>query len=127
MSRYSRQREEIRECLCSRTDHPTAEMIYQSLKERDPKLSLATVYRNLALLSEQGEILRLSCGDEKLHYDGNTAPHGHFFCRACGRITDLEVPAPMLELPEGFDGTVQGQVTYFFGICAGCRSDRAVG
>ena len=54
--KYSRQREAIKRCLAERMDHPTAEMIYSDLREHDPRLSLGTVYRNLALLTELGEI-----------------------------------------------------------------------
>ena len=55
--RYSRQRELIYEALRQTEQHPTAEMIYQWLKPANPSLSLGTVYRNLALLSDLGEIM----------------------------------------------------------------------
>ena len=55
----SRQREMIKSFLMGRKDHPTADVIYSNLKQQDPNLSLGTVYRNLTLLSDMGEILRL--------------------------------------------------------------------
>ena len=55
--KYSRQRESIINCLKGRKDHPTADMIYASVREEYPKISLGTVYRNLSLLVDQGEIL----------------------------------------------------------------------
>ena len=55
----SRQREMIKSFLMGRKDHPTADVIYSNLKQQDPNLSLGTVYRNLKLLSDMGEILRL--------------------------------------------------------------------
>ena len=61
-TKYSRQREAIIHFLKSRKDHPTAEVIYQHLKEDQPNLSLGTVYRNLNLLAEIGEIQKLSPG-----------------------------------------------------------------
>ena len=54
--RYSRQRELIYECLQGMKIHPTAEMIYQTLKPEYPKLSLGTVYRNLNQLADWGVI-----------------------------------------------------------------------
>ena len=87
----SRQREAILSELCGRTDHPTAEELYLSLKEELPNLSLGTVYRNLSLLSEEGIILKLSCGGAD-HFDGNTAQHYHFLCNRCGRLYDLPMP-----------------------------------
>ena len=50
MIKYSRQRESIVNFLASRTDHPTAETIYQNIKKEFPNISLGTVYRNLSLL-----------------------------------------------------------------------------
>ena len=63
--KYSRQRESIKSCLSGRTDHPTADMIYTDIKEEFPNISLGTVYRNLNLLSELGEVQKLACGDGK--------------------------------------------------------------
>ena len=57
MIKYSRQRESIVNFLASRTDHPTAETIYQNIKKEFPNISLGTVYRNLSLLEEIGEII----------------------------------------------------------------------
>ena len=53
---YSRQREEVLSQLQMHHDHPTADVIFAELRERNPNISLATVYRNLRLLSEQGTI-----------------------------------------------------------------------
>ena len=54
MRNYSRQRETILKVLCSTTSHPTAAWIYERVREEIPKVSLGTVYRNLALLEEDG-------------------------------------------------------------------------
>ena len=78
--KYSRQRESIINCLKGRKDHPTADMIYASVREEYPKISLGTVYRNLSLLVDQGEILRFSCGEGQDHYDADTSQHYHFVC-----------------------------------------------
>ena len=59
MRKYSRQREAICEYLSSRKDHPTADMVFQAVRQVYPKISLGTVYRNLTLLASEGEILRL--------------------------------------------------------------------
>ena len=57
--KYSRQRESIKEFLMTRTDHPTADMVYENMKFIYPNISLGTVYRNLSLLSDLGEIKNL--------------------------------------------------------------------
>ena len=61
--KYSRQRESIKANLMSRHDHPTADALYASIREEFPNISLGTVYRNLNLLVETGEILKLTCGN----------------------------------------------------------------
>ncbi len=88
--KYSRQRETIRRHLEERCDHPTAEMIYTSLKEEDPRLSLGTVYRNLGLLVQMGQVRRLRAEDGPDRYDARTEQHGHFICTACGAVEDFE-------------------------------------
>ena len=57
MVKYSRQRECILKDLQSRRDHPTADMVYESVRDSFPNISLGTVYRNLSLLAENGTIL----------------------------------------------------------------------
>ena len=58
----SKQRDSIQRFLETRRDHPTAEVVYHHIKEEIPNISLGTVYRNLALLSEMGEIRKISDG-----------------------------------------------------------------
>lgn len=121
--KYSRQRESIKACLTGRTDHPTADVVYTELREAFPNISLGTVYRNLNLLSELGEIQKLVCGDGKDHFDWNTAPHYHFICRHCGAVIDLPL-MPLGELQHqaeiALGGSVDSHTIYFYGSCAAC-------
>ena len=89
--KYSRQREAILLYLRSTKSHPTAENVYTEIRKEFPKISLGTVYRNLNLLVDQGEILRLNCGDGVEHFDAKTEPHNHFACRTCGAVIDLPI------------------------------------
>ncbi len=124
VTRYSRQREAIRDYLLSTTSHPTAESVYKEIRKDFPKISLGTVYRNLNLLVSQGKALRLSIGDGNDRFDGNIHPHNHFFCKNCGRLMDLEMdPIDHINLiaNAGFDGEVQGHSIYFYGFCKDCK------
>ena len=57
--KYSRQRASIKEYLDHTTEHPTADTVYLHVREEFPRISLGTVYRNLNLLADMGEALRL--------------------------------------------------------------------
>ena len=119
----SRQRKSIMNFLAGRTDHPTAEVIYTNLRQEMPNLSLGTVYRNLSLLSDIGDILKISTGNGPDHFDGNPTPHNHFICNKCGAVIDLEMDN-IEHIDEvaskNFDGNIQGHVIYFHGICPDC-------
>lgn len=93
MAKYSRQRECILKNLQSRRDHPTADMVYESVQIEEPNISLGTVYRNLSFLTENGQILKISTGIGPDHFDGFTEAHNHFVCRKCGRVLDLDYVA----------------------------------
>ena len=80
--RKSRQREAIIRVLMSTTSHPTAEWVYEEVKKEIPNVSLGTVYRNLKLLKERGEILELEQTGHYRRFDGNSANHYHFRCGA---------------------------------------------
>ena len=115
--KYSRQRESIKACLMARHDHPTADAIYASIREEFPNISLGTVYRNLNLLVELGEIRKLRCGDGADHFDADMRPHYHFMCRECGCIEDLpmEISQEVNEQAQRYvKGKVETHITYFF-------------
>jgi Fur family peroxide stress response transcriptional regulator len=121
--KYSRQREAIKEFMMTRKDHPTADVVYMNVRQEFPNISLGTVYRNLTLLSDMGELLRLRVGDGVDHFDATTTPHYHFVCQECGAVSDLDIPAleSIDEIADvGFDGQIAGHVTYFYGRCRKC-------
>ena len=122
-TKFSKQREAIKNYLANTTDHPTADVVYENIQKIYPNISLGTVYRNLNFLVEHGEILKLSCDDERDHYDANTNPHHHFYFRCCHRVTDLPIPAFQPEELLGdyqFPGQIDTCVTYFIGTCSSC-------
>ena len=79
-ARYSRQREAILNYLKGTTAHPTAEQIYSDLKGDYPELSLATVYRNLGYLLNNGEIMKINIEGTTVRYDYTTNCHYHLVC-----------------------------------------------
>jgi len=125
MLKYSKQRESIKNFLVTRYDHPTAETVYLNIRREFPNISLGTVYRNLNLLAEIGEIQKLSPGIGPDRFDGNPAPHYHFICRHCGCVMDLTVSGlDHINILAGqdFDGEIEGHITYFYGSCPSCKA-----
>lgn len=123
MIKYSRQRECIKEFLADRYDHPTAETVYMNVKKVFPNISLGTVYRNLSLLTDLGEIQKISTGIGPDRFDGNTAPHYHVICTKCGSVMDLKMESiDHINIIAGneFDGQINGHITYFLGKCQEC-------
>ena len=126
--KYSRQREEIKKHLAARRDHPTAEMIYTELKEQDARLSLGTVYRNLSLLTQIGEVRKIQTQEGPDHFDGDISPHYHFVCRQCRQIFDLRVPEIGGRIDEGArqqDFEVEQIQLTAYGLCGTCRGSGA--
>jgi ferric uptake regulator, fur family len=121
--KHSRQREMIKSFLMTRKDHPTADMVYMNVRQQNPNISLGTVYRNLTLLADIGEIQRLRVGDGVDHFDADTSLHYHFVCTKCGCVEDLDMDS-IEEINEAasarFDGQIDGHVTYFYGTCGNC-------
>jgi Fur family peroxide stress response transcriptional regulator len=107
----------------NRHDHPTADTIYQDVKVIYPNISLGTVYRNLAFLSETGEILKISTGDGPDRFDGDITPHYHFLCRECGRMLDIRT-SDMIDIETlnnvDIPGVVEDYSIQFRGRCSDC-------
>jgi Fur family ferric uptake transcriptional regulator len=87
--RQSRQRDLVLEVVRSTMDHPTAGWIHGQARRRLPRLSLATVYRNLKQLAAEGLVREIHAGGHPARFDGNTGRHYHIRCLGCGRVNDL--------------------------------------
>jgi len=121
--KYSRQRESIKSFLAKRTDHPTADTIYEELRKDFPNISLGTVYRNLTLLEDLGIIIKITSSYGADRYDGNTLLHNHFTCTECHRVIDLEmdnIDHIKNVASQQFSGLIEGYVANFYGRCDNC-------
>lgn len=122
--RNTKQRQIILNAVRSRCDHPSAEQIYEQVSADDPKISRGTVYRNLQILVEQGDILaiRLPNADR---FDLTTRKHNHFVCVKCGNLSDIG-----LEYDSNLDNDITedgymvlSHQTIFTGYCPECRTE----
>ena len=122
--KYSRQRELILETVRRSNDHPTADTIYTRVRAQDPKVSLGTVYRNLNLLCENGQLLKVPIPGTSDRFDHTLGHHAHAYCEVCGSVTDVLPQAlPMLQaaLKDGCGFQVRQMNLVLEGICPECQ------
>ena len=99
--RMTPQREMIMETLFRAEKHISAEGIYEELQGRTRALNIATVYRTLDLLVEEGLACRNDLGEDRIYYSAsNHGPHIHLVCRCCGSVdeADYNMVEPLEEL-----------------------------
>lgn len=120
LRRYSRQREWIYQAVHASREHPSAQMVYDLLREEMPRLSLGTVYRNLHQMAQEGMLQELE--GPTARFDACLAPHAHIRCTCCGRVMDLsalEEPAPVRSAAEA-GWQVERYSLMLEGICPAC-------
>lgn len=125
--RNTKQRQMVYDVVMSRCDHPSADDIYQEIRSQDNRISKGTVYRNLNVLSEKGEIshVQVPAADR---YDSRLDRHYHMRCTVCGRVFD----APMKYI-ERYDADIAAKTGFiverhqllFEGICRECQNGDA--
>ena len=120
----SKQRDAIIAFLATRKDHPPAEVVYDNVRETFPNISLGTVYRNLTLLADLGEIRRLRTRDSKDHFDADLSSHYHFICNECFSVSDIFIDKTT-ELVKAANEVTMNQITdhevFYYGICKDCQ------
>lgn len=124
--RITPQREAVLCALYALGGHVTAEEVYEKVREEMPYVGLATVYRNLGFLCEQGVVAETDLGDGHTEWEVTAGgPHHHAVCRRCGEVTQLD-DAFVRDLGEklrreiGFEADLNHMA--FFGLCETCRS-----
>ena len=125
--RITPQRLEIYRELACATDHPTAEILYQRLKDRMPSLSLDTVYRTLGTLVSHNLVHRVESAQNQARFEVQHIHHHHVVCRECGRISDFKwnlVDQTSLQRELDTWGRVERAHMVVYGICRECLETR---
>lgn len=122
--RNTQQRGVVLEELRKLKTHPTAAELHDIVRQRLPRISLGTVYRNLELLASDGLIRKLEHGGGRARFDGDIDRHQHVVCAACGRVDDVagapaHVNADGITAPAGYE--ILGVRVELTGICPDCR------
>lgn len=123
---YSKQGEQIYETLLNNVVHPSAEYIYDILRQANSNISLATVYRNLNKMAQIGRIKKINGLEDRAHFDHNTFEHYHFICLKCGRIYDIPcdiAPDIIKKAQEETGFKIESHDIVFNGICRECSEN----
>ena len=124
LQRNTRQRQAILNILRNTDLHPTADWVYEEARKIIPNISKGTVYRNLNLLKDAGEISELNLSGTMSRYEGRPENHYHFRCESCGRVFDLNHPVNKeldTEIASKTGFLVSHHQLEFRGLCRDCR------
>lgn len=105
--------------------HPTAFEIFERVRKELPGVSLSTVYRNLSILVDQGDILTVRGIGQEVHYDHNLHDHYHVQCRICGKVSDIHTDfiIPSCINPNNEEGyIIEDMLITLIGVCPECAN-----
>jgi Fe2+ or Zn2+ uptake regulation protein len=121
--RMTNQREMILRELKKSKKHLTADELYERVKKFMPRISLATVYRNLEILSDLGMIRKLEISGRQKRFDSELEDHDHIYCVQCHRIENLDIGQNQVELAavdtKGY--VITGRRLEVTGVCPRCQ------
>jgi len=122
--RMTNQREIILRELRKSKRHLSADELYDIVKKGMPRISLATVYRNLEILSEAGLIGKLEISGRQKRFDFDVSDHDHIYCIVCHRVDNLDIERKIIDsekIGAGPGYTVTGYRVEIIGICPECQ------
>ncbi len=123
--RYSKQRDAVMKVLDKINYHPTVDEIYDIVRKKYPKVSLATIYRNVEQLTQMNKIWKIELPNEPARYDGNMEKHHHVRCSKCNAINDVWIEKEVTDLID--IGSIKNRFSItcfkieFEGICENCQ------
>lgn len=119
----TKQKEIILDAVFELNHHPTADEIYLYLKKDYPRLSLATVYRNLNTYAQDGKIRKVSIPGDSERFDFNLSEHEHFYCESCHQVYDVKV-----NISEVIDNVspfvLSSYKLMLYGTCESCKNHK---
>lgn len=120
----TKQRELILDTIMQSSTHPTADELFQEIRVKLPKISLATVYRNLNMLAEDGIIKKIEMPDMPDRFDWRVTIHDHLVCEGCGKIFDFTLSDALDKQIERVSGMQVRQYSLVAkGLCSHCSKN----
>ncbi len=121
---FSKKRQAILDTIRSTKTHPSAEWVFEQIKEQYPNISLGTVYRNIAEFKESGDVCSVAVVDGIDRIDGDTSPHQHFVCTECGAVEDLDLDLQTQIISDQISERCSAQASRIhltaYGLCRHC-------
>ncbi|QBD81620.1 transcriptional repressor [Ktedonosporobacter rubrisoli] len=117
----------VLEVVRTANNHPTALEIYETVREQRPRIGVATVYRILHNLVEQGHVKEINTSEESCRYDGRISRHDHAICTVCGALidvpVDVKVSEAILQAAAQASGiTLSSHEVRLYGLCPSCQA-----
>ena len=124
MKRQTKQRDEIRQALEARDDFVSAQQLHQELAIAGSGVGLATVYRTLGALADDGQADSLTKDGETVYRACDPGHHHHLVCRECGATVEIHADeveqwAKKVASKHGF--TEARHIVDIFGVCPHCQ------
>lgn len=127
-TRNTIQRALVLEAVRSLHNHPTSADVYEAVREQHPNISRATVYRNLGVLANRGEVRRVEVPNGADRYDCLNWPHYHAKCRVCGGLVDVDMPYQddiLAKIADAHGYAIEEHEIIFNGVCPKCQQAEA--
>lgn len=123
--KLTRQRKLVYDVLLEKLDHPTADAVFIRAKNKQPEISMATVYNCLDALVKCGLVRRVKVDKTAIRYCPNLNEHAHFVCEICGAVFDVNLDNTDkmknlgIKIPRGFK--IKDLEIALRGVCSGCK------
>lgn len=120
--RNTKQKEDILKVIKNTKTHPTMKEIYKLVKEINPTIGQATIYRNINKLTEDGKVVRILDPTNEYHYDGDVSQHSHFICTKCYKIIDIfdDYQKINKDLEDKYNFKIENKIITYEGRCNNC-------
>jgi Fur family peroxide stress response transcriptional regulator len=106
--------------------HPNAEEIYQSIQNNFPMVSMATVYKTLDFLKNEGILLEVGSTNGRNRYEANVEKHVNMVCKNCGKIDDIYTQTGLSKLEDELvkksNYHIVSRRIEFYGYCKNCKT-----
>jgi Fur family ferric uptake transcriptional regulator/Fur family peroxide stress response transcriptional regulator len=101
--------------------HINIDEIYDHVKELYPTLSLATIYKNIILMQQNGVIIEVPMNGEKSKYELKKEDHIHLICQSCGTIQDSKITPNRQKALKIENFQIKYSQINLYGLCLSCQ------